>query len=159
MKIETRARINCLEWAGIFPQNFTSSTISNMSAILFRSDSKDDLIIIPKDVFICGGFELSFGYIPEELIEGKLNNYFLFFLPSFWHSIAEVLNRNHSEKCPRFRVVFQSSLEFNRMPLYKFLFPMALYFETQKEDKKWVLGRRAFVVVVLKIKIRLKRSQ
>ena len=108
MKIETRARINCLEWAGIFPQNFTSSTISNMSAIVFISDSKDDLIIIPKDVFICGGFELSFGYIPEELIEGKLNNYFLFFLPSFWHSIAEVLNRNHSEKCPRFRVVFQS---------------------------------------------------
>ena len=54
-----------------------------MSAIVFRSDSKDDLIIIPKDVFICGGFELSFGYVPEKLIEGKLNNYFLFFLPNF----------------------------------------------------------------------------
>ena len=76
-----------------------------MSAIVFRSDSKDDLIIIPKDVFICGGFELSFGYVPKKLIEGKLNNYFLFFLPN----VAEVLNRNHSEKCPKFRrVVLQS---------------------------------------------------
>ena len=71
-----RAKIKCFELK--FPQNFTSSTKSNMSAFLFRSDSKDDLIIIPK-VFICGGFELSFGYVPEKLIEGKLNNYFLFF--------------------------------------------------------------------------------
>ena len=106
MKIETGLKSNVLSW------NFSKilPPLLKVTWVHFFSDQILKMIwsLYQKTFSFVADLSWVSGMYLKSWLKANWTIIFIFFLPNFWHIIAEVLNRNHSEKCPSFRVILQS---------------------------------------------------